>query len=63
MLKLNASLGNMLDCFNESAEFRYGKEKKKKFDISNISENFLNDDALLVRVNESIAKLESSLRS
>ena len=53
----------MLDCSNKSAEFHHSKEESFKFDRSSISENFLNDDALLVRVNESIAKLESSLRS
>ena len=46
LLKWNVSLGNMLDCFNKSAEFHHSKEEFFKFDRSNISANFLNDDAL-----------------
>ena len=34
-----------------------------KFDSSKTSDDFLNDGFLLLRVNETISKLESSLRS
>lgn len=63
LLKWNVSLGNMLDGSSKPTEFRHSKEEFFKFDSSNISENFLNDDVLLFRVNEAIAQLESSLRS
>ena len=63
LLKWNVSLGNMLDGSNKSTESHHSKEEFFKFDSSNISENFLNDDAFLFRVNEAIAQLESSLRT
>ena len=47
---------------NASSEHSYTNGDFYRFDVSNVSKNFLDDDALLFRVNDTISKLESSVR-
>ena len=47
---------------NASSEHSYTNGDFYRFDVSNVSKNFLDDDALLFRVNDTISKLESSAR-
>ena len=66
LLKWNVEFdsgGGTCKSANASSEHSYTNGDFYKFDVSNVSENFLDDDALLFRVNDTISKLESSLRS
>ena len=62
-VEMHAFWGGTNNTVHESTVKQQVNEEFIKFDISNTSDDFLNDGILLLHVNETISKLESSLRS